>query len=117
MATLVPAGPSKATSPPPDAVETCTVPADGVSSPATRLRSVVFPQPDAPTTHTNSPAATSREMSCNAVALAFPTPFRFDTPLSEPAGAPTEVTVTTSIPEAVHRCATVGSTVRGRRDR
>ncbi|CAM5707697.1 hypothetical protein SALBM135S_07739 [Streptomyces alboniger] len=38
-------------------------PAEGLSSPATRLSSVDFPQPDAPSSVTNSPGATSRVMS------------------------------------------------------
>ena len=36
-------------------------PAVGRSSPATRLSSVLLPQPDAPSRHTNSPGATSSE--------------------------------------------------------
>ncbi len=64
-------------------VETRKVPAEGVSSPVSKLRSVVFPQPEAPTMHPSSPAALLRQMSCNAAALALPTPCRFDTPSSD----------------------------------
>ena len=42
---------------------TSTTPAVGLSSPATRLRIVDLPQPEAPMMHTNSPVATSRSTS------------------------------------------------------
>ena len=45
---------------------TATVPAAGESSPASRLRSVLLPQPEAPTRQQNSPGATSREMRSRA---------------------------------------------------
>src|SRR5664280_144219 len=48
------------------AVATSTVPTLGRSRPATRLSRVVFPHPEAPTRQTNSPGATSREMSWRA---------------------------------------------------
>ena len=39
---------------------TVTSPSSGLSRPAMRLSSVLFPQPDGPITATNSPRATSR---------------------------------------------------------
>jgi len=39
-------------------------------NPAIMLRMVVLPQPDGPTTDTNSPSFTSNETSCTAVTLA-----------------------------------------------
>ena len=44
-------------------------PAVGWSSPASRLSSVLLPQPEAPTRQTNSPGATSREMRSRATAV------------------------------------------------
>src|SRR5581483_9918340 len=51
-----------------NAVRPCTSrrPAVGASRPATRFSSVDLPQPDAPTTHSNSPGATSRSMRSSA---------------------------------------------------
>ena len=55
-----------------------TWPAVGRSSPATRLSRVVFPQPEAPTRHTNSPAATVRSSRSSASTAPGPWPNRFD---------------------------------------
>ncbi len=49
-----------------DLAATSSVPVVGWSRPATRLSSVLFPQPDAPTMVRNSPAATSRLTSLRA---------------------------------------------------
>ena len=46
--------------------DTVTVPAAGVSRPASRLSSVLLPQPEAPTRQQNSPGTTSREMRSRA---------------------------------------------------
>src|SRR5262245_4200073 len=48
-------------------------PSFGRSSPATRLRMVLLPQPDGPTTATNSPARTSR--LTRSIAVSDDTPF------------------------------------------
>src|SRR5664280_796302 len=69
------------------AVATSTVPTLGRSRPATRLSRVVFPHPEAPTRQTNSPGATSREMSWRATTPEIASPCRFDTPDSRTDGA------------------------------
>src|SRR5262249_50571017 len=56
-----------------------TVPALGRSSPAIRRSAVDLPQPDGPTSDTNSPAATSRssgEIACTPLSKVFETPER-----------------------------------------
>ena len=58
---------------------TSTVPGVGCSRPASRLSSVVLPQPDAPTRHTNSPAAMVRSTPSSAT---VPLRNTFPTPLS-----------------------------------
>jgi hypothetical protein len=47
--------------------KTCTLPADGASSPAAMFSRVDFPQPVGPTTETNSPGATRRPAALTAV--------------------------------------------------
>src|SRR5664280_1115641 len=69
------------------AVATSTVPTLGRSRPATRWSRVVFPHPEAPTRQTNSPGATSREMSWRATTPEAASPCRFDTPDSRTDGA------------------------------
>ena len=51
-----------------------TVPWLGAIRPATHLRSVVLPQPDGPTTHTNSFSSTENEMLAIASVAFSPTP-------------------------------------------
>ena len=90
---------------------TDTDPTVGWSSPATRLRSVVLPHPEAPTRQTNRPGATLSEMSCRATTPVSPVPWRFDTPdnVTEGARALTRVAgvgatvVTTSAPASLER--------------
>ena len=53
---------------------TLTRPALAVSMPATRLSSVLLPEPLGPTIATNSPASTSSVTSCRAVTAAAPSP-------------------------------------------
>ena len=62
-------------------------PASGWSRPETRLRMVVFPQPDAPTRHTNSPRSTLREMRSRASTLLPGGPYRLATESICTAGA------------------------------
>jgi len=42
-------------------------PAVGISNPAMSRRMVVFPHPDGPTSTTNSPSFTSKEISCTTL--------------------------------------------------
>ena len=51
-----------------------TSPPLGRSRPATHLRSVVLPQPDGPTTQTNSPSSTENETSPIACVALSPVP-------------------------------------------
>ncbi len=64
---------------------TLTVPDVGLSRPATMLSSVLFPHPDAPSKHTNSPGATSRLMWSSAATEARPFPNTFVTSTMETA--------------------------------
>ena len=68
---------------------TLTSPAPGLSRPATRLRSVVLPHPEAPTRHTNSPLSTSRVTRSRAKVWAPAGPYTLDTPLMSTAFIPT----------------------------
>ena len=49
----------------------------GRRSPATHLSSVVLPQPDGPTTQTNSPSSTTNETSRSACVAFSPVPYVF----------------------------------------
>ncbi|CFW12448.1 Uncharacterised protein [Bordetella pertussis] len=55
-------GPGRATAPPP----TRSSPPDGASNPAIRLSRVDLPQPDGPSSATNSPSATCRSIWSSA---------------------------------------------------
>src|SRR5487761_2784514 len=59
----------------------CTLPALGVSSPASRPSSVDLPEPEAPTIATASPAMTARSISCRMTSWLAP----FGTTLVRPA--------------------------------
>src|SRR5262245_41363971 len=58
-----------------------TSPLLGSSSPAMHLSRVVFPQPDGPTTQTNSPSATANETSPMACVAFSSRPYVFPSPL------------------------------------
>jgi len=51
-----------------------TSPLPGLSRPPTHLRSVVLPQPEGPTTQTNSPSSTAKETSAIACVALSPVP-------------------------------------------
>src|SRR5262249_22287324 len=62
----------------------------GWRNPASRFRSVVLPQPDCPSTHTNSDAATAKLTSASAVTRPLPASYSWVTPrTSMGPGAPT----------------------------
>src|SRR4051794_27505249 len=63
------------------------VPAVGRNRPATRRSNVDLPQPEAPTTATNSPWRTSRSMSSSASTRFWPSSKLLRTPFSDMAGA------------------------------
>src|SRR6266699_1396137 len=61
-------------------------PWSGRSSPATRLRSVVLPEPDGPLSRTNSPSPTSSETSRNAPTVARSRRYVFETERTDTSG-------------------------------
>src|SRR6266566_8433408 len=63
-------------------------PWSGRSSPAIRLRSVVFPEPDGPLSRTNSPSPTSSETSRNAPTVARSRRYVFETERNDTSGCP-----------------------------
>ncbi len=62
-------------------------PVVGSSSPAIRLRRVVLPHPDAPTTQVNEPFSMSRLRTSSAATVPFPEPKTFVTASSRTAAA------------------------------
>jgi hypothetical protein len=61
---------------------TRTVPSVEVSRAPMRFSSVVLPDPDGPSTTTNSPGSTRRSTSSSAVTATMPSPNRLDTPVN-----------------------------------
>src|SRR5207247_3053282 len=65
-----------------------TSPRVGRSRPATHFSSVVLPQPDGPTTQTNSPSSTTNETSCTASVALAPVPYVLASPLISSTATP-----------------------------